>query len=1045
MAFHIQVQQKKSHPVWNGNPRRPKVGKKISQFLLIVFLSVGLVLAATAQEQTGSIKGKITDTEGFPLPGAFVYIDSPAMLDIQTYITSETGLIKFHNLPLGIYRMTVEMPGFKTVNIENIIVHVGMALRFHIAMEITSIEEETTLKIPSPMGDPESVKSSKIFEQSFIRRIPISRDLHDIVTLAPGVIQDSTFFPKTSIIQGSSARANLYAFDNMSMNDPAGMHIVTNINFDTIEEVEVITSALPTQIGNVDGGYVNVVTKSGGNKSSGQALIYHTSESLASPLISKQEQSDTGVPSPSLDKKLWDFSLSIGGPILPDKLWYFLNGRLVSQSRSTSFIPWTDPQGIEHKAFDWDNTEKMTFIKLTSQFVPYLKVTAMFNLVNRNRPFHDNFLEWNVTSGATRHMDHENTILGAGSLNYIIDQNTFVDIKAGYFYNKLPLLLQEDVISEPSYVDRRSGHIWGSGSLNEKQMKKKFQASAFLTRFQDDILGASHELKIGGEYEYSSVDLSAWKENNLTVFYNQGDPYFFGINTSPSTSNMVGKGIISFLIASKAEDEFVPRFDLQRLSLVLQDTATFAQRFTLNLGIRFDRSTASQASLLKLASGNPISVTLGENLIEPLVNFNPYGEFQISPWKNMITWNVFSPRLGFVFDVFGDGKSLFKVSYFRYAEETTLNNAVNLSPFGPTRSHSFYWYDENMDAAVDENDTFIPYPEDYRFYDSAFAKSRIVSDTTAPQTNAITVGLHTEIFPDFSVGLTYISKKKKNIYENVLFSLDLEKDWYSIKQDTEGWWIPFETIIPGNEDYDDTSVTVYFPSADAPLLFERFTNVPELTRKYGGFEIAFKKRMSHNWQLTGSATLSKTTGNIGLGYFASSGGTSAADSPNYFVNIKEDARLDYDRPVIIKLAGTFRFPFDIYLSMFYMYASGAPWARSVTIFPPSQEGMENSVSALPVTVLLENPGTRRTDAYENLNIRVEKDIVLSRSKKLSLILDIFNVLGNQYQNIVENDGGFWYPTEENSTEGIRIVDPNYKKITSLQGARSFRLGLNFKF
>ena len=171
----------------------------------------------------------------------------------------------------------------------------------------------------------------------------------------------------------------------------------------------------------------------------------------------------------------------------------------------------------------------------------------------------------------------------------------------------------------------------------------------------------------------------------------------------------------------------------------------------------------------------------------------------------------------------------------------------------------------------------------------------------------------------------------------------------------------------------------------------------------------------------------------------------AADTPNSFVNMKQDSRLDYDRPFILKLAGTYRFPFEIYMSFFYMYASGSPWARSVTIFPPPQDGTEISVAALPVTVYLESPGTRRTDSFENLNIRIVKEFALSRSKNISLLLDIFNVLGKQNQILVTNDGGFWYPSEEGSAEGVRVADPNFQKVTSLQGARSFRLGLNFKF
>ncbi len=1021
------------------------MGKKFSQHSLIVLLSTLLALAAMAQEQTGTLKGKITDSEGFPLPGAFVYIDSPSMLDIQTYITSETGLIKFHNLPQGIYRLTVEMPGFKTVNIENILIHVGKTTRYRIAMEITNIEEETTFNIPAPTGDPESSKISTGIEKSLIERIPVSRDLLGIISLAPGIIPEFAFFPESVTIHGSSVRANTYALENMSLNDPVGMYPQTNVDFDAIDEIEVITGGHPAQVGIVDGGFINVVTRSGGNDGKGEALIYHTSEGLASPLISEQEQSQKDVAAPPLDKKLWDFSLSAGGPILRDKLWYFLNARLISQTRSTSFMPWTDPQQKEHEPFDWDNTEKMGLIKFSSQFVPYLKVAAQFYYVNRNRPFYDDFLEWNVTADATRHMDHEKTYLGTGSLNYTIDQNTFVDLKAGYFYNKNPLLLQEDTSSDPSFIDRITGHIWGSGSQNETQWKRKFQANVYLTRFQDNILGSNHELKLGGEYEFSSSEYSVWKEDNLTVFYNQGDPYFFGLYRSPSTDNIVGKGMISFSIASREEDQFIPRFDLQRLSLVFQDTATFAQRFTLNIGIRFDRSTASQSPILKYASGNDISLTLGESFIEPYAGFNPYGQFQTSPWKNILIWNEFSPRLGFVFDVFGDGRSLFKASFSRYAEQTMLDYAQYLSPFGPTRSHSFFWYDENMNASVDEEDTFVPYPEDYRIYQTNLSKNRVASDISAPHTSEFAIGIHQEIFSDFSFHLTYISKIKKDIYENVLYNPDSDKTWYTIDQDTEGWWAPFQTIVPGIDNTEGTPVTVYFPSTNAPLLFDRFINVPELKRKYRGLEIGFKKRMSHNWQLTGSAMISRATGNIGLGYLATYGATVAADTPNYFVNLREDARLDYDRPLIIKLAGTYKFPFEIYLSFFYVYASGTPWTRSVTIFPPSQEDTENTAASLPVTVLLENQELKRTDPFENLNLRIEKEFALSRTKRIGLLLDVFNVLGNQYRNIVRNDGGFWYPSEENSMEGIRIADPNYQKIVSLRGARSFRLGLKLVF
>ena len=74
-------------------------------------------------------------------------------------------------------------------------------------------------------------------------------------------------------------------------------------------------------------------------------------------------------------------------------------------------------------------------------------------------------------------------------------------------------------------------------------------------------------------------------------------------------------------------------------------------------------------------------------------------------------------------------------------------------------------------------------------------------------------------------------------------------------------------------------------------------------------EIAFKKRMLNNLQLKGSLVISKTTGNVGLNYDASSGFSSAADNPNFLlVNLPEDSRLDLDRPLALKLMGTYIFP-----------------------------------------------------------------------------------------------------------------------------------------
>ena len=216
-----------------------------------------------------------------------------------------------------------------------------------------------------------------------------------------------------------------------------------------------------------------------------------------------------------------------------------------------------------------------------------------------------------------------------------------------------------------------------------------------------------------------------------------------------------------------------------------------------------------------------------------------------------------------------------------------------LNPFDARRSHQFYWFDENTDGIVDVDDTYTLYPEDLRSYNEEDYKKRVASDIKSPYTEEFTIGLHQELFKNFSIRINYIHKTKRNIIENVLYDPDSDKDWYTISQDTQGWWIPFETIIPEVDDFPDTQVSAYYRSTNAPVLFYQLKNVPELTRKYQALEIAFEKRMLNNLQLNGFLVISKATGNIGLNYDASSGFSSAADNPNFLlVNLPDDSRLD---------------------------------------------------------------------------------------------------------------------------------------------------------
>jgi hypothetical protein len=125
--------------------------------------------------------------------------------------------------------------------------------------------------------------------------------------------------------------------------------------------------------------------------------------------------------------------------------------------------------------------------------------------------------------------------------------------------------------------------------------------------------------------------------------------------------------------------------------------------------------------------------------------------------------------------------------------------------------------------------------------------------------------------------------------------------------------------------------------------------------------------------------------------------------------------------------------------------SGAPWARSVTIIPPSSWGQAEDAFIEPVKVYLETPGSRRKTPYNNLDLRIEKEFRLGSSGRLGVYIDIQNVLGTKYDFTFQNDGGFWFPEAESSSQGVRDLSLNYKKLTLLSSARVFRLGLRLRF
>lgn len=1015
--------------------------------LLTPLLIVALVCPALAQRQTGAITGRVLDKEGKPLPAATVTISGPAMMGISSYVTSGTGFFRFTSLKPGEYQLRAELPGFKSYIFQSVIVNVGKTTELTVRLEETPAEEEVTLMAASPVIDVESTKVSVSYSAKFLASIPMNRDLYDIQNSVPGAVSEGADYRRTSSILGGTVRSQLYALDGMPLNDPATSFSLVNINVDVYEEVEFELGAHPAEVGQTDSTYINIVSKSGSNSFAAGLAGYFTGDSLSDDLIPKSDTEAYQVDPPGKFAGYSDFSANIGGPFLADRAWFYLNGRWNTWRQTTSANP-EDRMArlgfreIEYGHYDYEHDEWFGFAKLNVQATKNIRYTGTFHYNNIYEPVYQTSGGANISYPATEIWDHENTFTTTHLVNYALDQNTFIDLRGTYIHRDFPL--RSHTQGQPTYYDYKEDIFWGASAYNNDQVRKRIMASASATKFQDDFLKASHEFKAGAEFEQSEEQQDWYRGNPYYSYwedYAAGNPYYY--------SAALQQGRLRIHNCPPAAGYWKIEDHVRRFSGYIQDSATKG-RLSLNLGLRFDYSyqyrPRQSRPALSYSYGPPQlnpAITDANALLEALISqwHDEIGE--VSPFDRLITPNAHvvdfftvSPRFGLVYDLFGNGKTALKISFSRYYESLWVSKYNAGQIFAPS-SIDYYWndLDGNMLMDLPPTDSYVvqSYPRQdptYSYYDE---------DLKAPYVNEFLAGIEHELFPDFKVGFQFIWKKNKNIIEDV----DANNGYDSSAEDEMGpIWIPFEFVDPGWDGTwgtsDDQQLTAYGLRADRPVPTWTGTNPAEAERKYWAMALTFDKRMSKNWQLKGSILYSSFKGNVEATYGLTEGESPVFNSPNTLVNAY--GRLYFDRPLQIKVMGSYILPWDIIISAYAQHYSGIPWGRTISCvyFPTDFPAVQQTY----VSLNAEAPGSQRRASYTNFDVRIEKGFPLPGLAKLDFYVDIFNV-GGRSGVIVDNDPSPRMRFDQ-TPRGYEI-SPTYGNVLSVYGVRSFRLGVRWSF
>ena len=938
---------------------------KLLVSLMMILLTLGMLNAQTSQ--TGTIGGSVVAEDGSVIPGVTVDLRSPAIvLEKMTAVTNEEGQFRFRNLAPGTYEITFTLEGMKTLIRKGIVVNVGSTTNLNVAMEFGTLTENIEVSGQSPTIDVQATSKTTNISAEVIKSIPTrNRTLAGIFALTPGV--------QNGVAHGSGERDNSWNVDGVTTNDPVVGTAGTTPSSEILQEVAVSIGGVGANQASSGGAIINAVTKSGGNDFSGSVSVYYNHESMKGDNTKGTVLEGTA----SGEKFNFNPSISIGGPVIKNKLWFF--GSYSLENSETFVAGYPADSDTEIPA---DRKVPFIYGKLTFQPGPNDKIYFSYtysDMIRNHRGASIDELESSTWKQSG--VNHSFNVDWAHTFS-----NTFFgNLKFASAPVNFALMAKND---NPYLYDIATEKVLPGSSYgySDDYKRGRLQFQADVTLFIDDFIG-QHEWKAGVDYTYANGSRAFMLGGNespnqagykpYVEYYYYGDPYY-----------------------TYYYKEHTSKQDVQAISAYLQDTWSPTRNLTLTLGLRFENSKG----------------------IIPVQNENSTGYFLPDffgtryPFQDAVTesftameWTNIAPRVGFSYDIAGDGKTVIKGSYGLYYDALLTQYFSSVNPNG------FSYFVGPWDPSTGEilDIWGIGLPEAGKLgYNGV--------EPSAPYEQQFTVSIERELFEDWSVTLRGIYKQKKNILEDVdVNGIDID----ALMDNGElNWtnWRQVPVTDPG------TGFQTYFWEQINPLLPAEVTlvNIPGEQRTYKAMELVVKKRFSKGWMMEASYILSKLEGLVNTDFSSTSGITSYYDNPNSHVNAI--GRLGNDRRHYFKLLAMVKGPWGINISGMAEFFSGNPYSR---ILSASQLGYSLTGGANP-SVISGTRGSYELPSRLNLDVSLEKEFRI-KNLRFAVFANAFNLLNQGKATSVENTTS--HPTRA------------FGEMTSINAPLFLRIGARFDF
>jgi hypothetical protein len=953
---------------------------------------------AFAQQNTGEIYGRAADTSGAVLPGATVTVAGPALITPRVSVTSETGTYRIPELPIGTYSVTFELAGFKTTAVQDIRVTIGFRAQVNGALELSTVQETVTVTGASPLVDTRETGTKATFDLETMQNIPSARDPWVMLERTPGIIMDRANVGGNQsgqqsgyISRGASTGNNKWSIDGVDITDMAATGASPiYYDFDMLEEMQVTTGGadVTQQTGGVG---INLVTKSGTDRFKGSGRALFTNEKFVDDNITPElKAAGAGAGAPIQDIK--DYGFDVGGPLVKGKLWYwgsygtqdvkvgvvgFYENTPECRPGGVAINPRTAETDLLRSCLSTDLTTLNNYnVKLT--FVPFKNNRLNFQNTwaekVRNardagdlRPIETTYRQKAVSSdfGQFGWLTGPSPFWKIGD-QHVISDKMLVDVMYAHLGNNFVLDFHEDELRDVQARQETTTGLWG----------RSFQASTFLrptnsvdvvsSYFAPAVLGGDHSFKAGYRWRTASSTSLNHHGGFIDALYTNG-------------------------VAARAQiwRDQNSISSLTTHALYIQDTFT-RDRLTVNLGFRLDiQDDAAQAAEVP---ANPFFPTL-----MPAINFQGADAG--------VVWKDFSPRIGFTYDLTGNGRNVFSSSYATYYGQMSPGQlSSQLAATGAVQVQ-YPWADTNGDGFVqfaEVNTTGTPLSRSVA-YDpanptSTTSPTRVDPNVKNDRTREFIVGFDRQLGSQMAVGASYVWRK----YDQFLWN---DRDNFTSANYRSVAYQPTCSVAGARCE----SVTYFEPTTPIPSA-NLYTNTPDRYRDFNGLEFTFQKRMANRWSANfsyafnnaidhwDSASAYEDPTNIenwnGYQYAPESGGSGIG---NVFQNSKW----------ALKANTRVMLPWDVNVALNYLGRQGFPFPQG--ILTPSRAN-----SAGTTTVNLDPLGDVRLDNLHTVDFRVDKTVRFGSFTVVPAI-DVFNLTNtNTIQAINRNQAA----TNANSVSGI---------------------------